>query len=582
MAGRVEGKVAFITGAARGQGRAHAVRLAQEGADIIAVDICKKIDTVDLIAASTPEDLAETADLVKGHNRRIFTAEVDVRDYDALKAAVDTGVEQLGKLDIIVANAGIGNGGQTLDKTSESDWTAMIDINLTGVWKTVKAGVPHLLAGGNGGSIILTSSVGGLKAYPHCGHYVAAKHGVVGLMRTFAVELGAAEHSRQLGAPDQRQHPAVHERRHDAAVPSRPGEPGPRRHEGRRSADAHPADRLGRARGHRQCGAVPGLRRGALRHRRHATDRRRQLPEVAGAVTLSELSIPGTWDQITPAWMTDAIRGHHPDAVVDGIEVVLRDDGTNRRARLALTYSAGTGPATVFAKAVDPAHAELVALTSGLYHEPRLFSSGVVLPLDHPIVYTAIIDEARSDFLMIMEDVVARGADPRDSTRPLTIDQAASGVRGLARLHSAFWGERTTANPALNWLEPFVAFAGLEYAPLEIAHERMGDSVPAEIPAMTGTELFVDIWARYIGTLTEAPQTLLHGDPHIGNTYVLPDDTVGFLDWQMARRGNFSLDLGYFLQGALTIEDRRKGERDLVEEYRNALTLPADEKPSCG
>ena len=191
MAGRVEGKVAFITGAARGQGRAHAVRLAQEGADIIAVDICKKIDTVDLIAASTPEDLAETADLVKGHNRRIYTAEVDVRDYDALKAALDTGVEQLGRLDIIVANAGIGNGGQTLDKTSETDWTAMIDINLTGVWKTVKAGVPHILASGNGGSIILTSSVGGLKAYPHTGHYVAAKHGVVGLMRTFAVELGA-------------------------------------------------------------------------------------------------------------------------------------------------------------------------------------------------------------------------------------------------------------------------------------------------------------------------------------------------------------------------------------------------------
>ena len=191
MAGRVEGKVAFVTGAARGQGRAHAVRLAQEGADIIAVDICKKIDTVDLIAASTPEDLAETADLVKGFDRRIVTAEVDVRDYDALKAAVDSGVEQLGRLDIIVANAGIGNGGQTLDKTSEADWTAMIDINLGGVWKTVKAGVPHILEGGRGGSIILTSSVGGLKAYPHTGHYVAAKHGVVGLMRTFAVELGA-------------------------------------------------------------------------------------------------------------------------------------------------------------------------------------------------------------------------------------------------------------------------------------------------------------------------------------------------------------------------------------------------------
>jgi (+)-trans-carveol dehydrogenase len=190
MSGRVEGKVAFITGAARGQGRAHAVRLAQEGADIIAIDICKQIASVQ-IPLSTPEDLAETADLVKGHNRRIYTAEVDVRDYDALKAAVDAGVEQLGRLDIIVANAGIGNGGATLDKTSERDWTDMIDVNLGGVWKTVKAGVPHILAGGRGGSIILTSSVGGLKAYPHTGHYVAAKHGVVGLMRTFAVELGA-------------------------------------------------------------------------------------------------------------------------------------------------------------------------------------------------------------------------------------------------------------------------------------------------------------------------------------------------------------------------------------------------------
>jgi (+)-trans-carveol dehydrogenase len=190
MTGRVEGKVAFITGAARGQGRAHAVRLAQEGADIIAVDICKQIDSVQ-IPLSTPEDLAETADLVKGHNRRIYTAEVDVRDYDALKAAVDAGVEQMGRLDIIVANAGIGNGGATLANTSEPDWTDMIDVNLGGVWKTVKAGVPHILAGGRGGSIILTSSVGSLKAYPHTGHYVAAKHGVVGLMRTFAVELGA-------------------------------------------------------------------------------------------------------------------------------------------------------------------------------------------------------------------------------------------------------------------------------------------------------------------------------------------------------------------------------------------------------
>lgn len=190
MAGRVEGKVAFVTGAARGQGRSHAVRLAQEGADIIAVDVCKPIVENTSIPASTPEDLAETADLIKGLDRRVVTAEVDVRDYDALKAAVDRGVEQLGRLDVIVANAGIGNGGDTLDKTTEHDWQEMIDVNLSGVWKSVKAGVPHIIASGQGGSIVLTSSVGGLKAYPLCGNYVAAKHGVVGIMRSFAVELG--------------------------------------------------------------------------------------------------------------------------------------------------------------------------------------------------------------------------------------------------------------------------------------------------------------------------------------------------------------------------------------------------------
>lgn len=297
-------------------------------------------------------------------------------------------------------------------------------------------------------------------------------------------------------------------------------------------------------------------------------------------MSVAELSIPRGWDQITPEWMTAALVGHFPGVSVDDVAVMLRDDGTNRRARLALAYAAGTGPATVFAKAVDPEHADLVELTSGLYHEPRLFRSGVVLPLDHPAVYAAIIDEGRRDFLMIMEDVVARGADPRDSTRPMTVDQVANGVRGLARMHSAFW-DRIDRSPELGWVEPFVAFAGMEYAPLHIAHERLGDTAPAEILGLSGTDLFVDLWARYIGTLTTSPQTLLHGDPHIGNTYVLPDEEVGFLDWQMVRRGNWSLDVGYFLQGALRIEDRRTAERALLDEYRGALELSADEKPSA-
>ncbi|TCN52257.1 SDR family mycofactocin-dependent oxidoreductase [Rhodococcus sp. SMB37] len=190
MSGRVEGKVALVTGAARGQGRSHAVRLAQEGADIIALDICGPIRDDAQIAPATPEDLAETVELVKGFNRRIVTAEADVRDFDAVKVAVDNGVEQLGRLDVIVANAGIGTGGIPLHETDEVDWQEMQDINLSGVWKSVKAGVPHIIEGGAGGSIVLTSSVGGLKAHPNMGPYIAAKHGVVGLMRSFAVELG--------------------------------------------------------------------------------------------------------------------------------------------------------------------------------------------------------------------------------------------------------------------------------------------------------------------------------------------------------------------------------------------------------
>ena len=128
--------------------------------------------------------------MVKDAGGRVVTAEVDVRDFDALNAAVDSGVEQLGRLDVIVANAGIGTTAGKLHKTDEALWQEMIDVNLSGVWKTVKAGVPHILDGGRGGSIVLTSSVAGNKAYPHVGHYVAAKHGVIGLMRSFAVELG--------------------------------------------------------------------------------------------------------------------------------------------------------------------------------------------------------------------------------------------------------------------------------------------------------------------------------------------------------------------------------------------------------
>jgi (+)-trans-carveol dehydrogenase len=191
MAGRVAGKVAFITGAARGQGRSHAVRLAEEGADIIAVDICRQVGSVPYPMAK-PEDLAETVKEVEALDRRIVATQADVREYRALKQALDDGVAQLGRLDIVAANAGIASYGPTAD-LDETTWQDMIDVNLTGVWHTAKAAIPHLIAGGRGGSIVLTSSTAGLKAVQNLGHYVSAKHGVVGLMRALALEL--APHS---------------------------------------------------------------------------------------------------------------------------------------------------------------------------------------------------------------------------------------------------------------------------------------------------------------------------------------------------------------------------------------------------
>jgi len=185
--GRVEGKVAFITGGARGQGRAHAVRLAEEGADIIAVDLCGQIDSVNY-PMSTEADLAETAGLVEDLDRRIVTRQADVRDLGQLEAAVKAGLEEFGKIDIVIANAGILSSAPAWE-LSVNAWQDMIDINLTGAWKTARAAIPSMIERGEGGAIVLTSSNAGLIAFPNLAHYTAAKHGVTGLMKTLAVEL---------------------------------------------------------------------------------------------------------------------------------------------------------------------------------------------------------------------------------------------------------------------------------------------------------------------------------------------------------------------------------------------------------
>jgi SDR family mycofactocin-dependent oxidoreductase len=180
----LEGKVAFITGAARGQGRAEAVRLASDGANIVAVDLCDQIASV-LYPMSTPEDLASTVKLVEDAGARIVAQQADVRDQDSLRMAVQTGLDQFGRLDIVVANAGIAP-----MQSGEDGWRDVIDVNLTGVHNTVEAAIPAMVEQGEGGSIVLTSSAAGLAGIgSHDAGaigYTAAKHGVVGLMRLYA------------------------------------------------------------------------------------------------------------------------------------------------------------------------------------------------------------------------------------------------------------------------------------------------------------------------------------------------------------------------------------------------------------
>ncbi len=187
MAGRLSGKVAFITGAARGQGRAHAVRLASEGADILALDLAGPLPGVPY-DSPTPDDLAETATMVEALDRRVLTRQGDVRDLDGMKAFLDTGVAEFGRLDIVVANAGICIPA-TWDETTPTVFRDTMDINVTGVWNTVMAGAPHLVSAG-GGSIVLTSSYAGKKMQPFMVHYTTSKHAVTGMTRAFAAELG--------------------------------------------------------------------------------------------------------------------------------------------------------------------------------------------------------------------------------------------------------------------------------------------------------------------------------------------------------------------------------------------------------
>jgi SDR family mycofactocin-dependent oxidoreductase len=187
--GSLEGQVALVTGAARGQGRAHAIRLAAGGANILAIDLCGPVSETIPYESAIPDELAQTARAVKAAGRDVLAREVDIRDLAALQQVVADGVAQFGRLDIVVANAGVLSFNR-LWEMSEEQWETVIDVNLNGTWRTIRAAVPAMIEAGNGGSIVIVSSSTGIKATPGNGHYSASKHGLVGLTNSLALEVG--------------------------------------------------------------------------------------------------------------------------------------------------------------------------------------------------------------------------------------------------------------------------------------------------------------------------------------------------------------------------------------------------------
>jgi (+)-trans-carveol dehydrogenase len=189
IGGEWSGKVAFITGVARGQGRSHALEFARRGADIGGLDICGPIATVPYDLA-TPSDLEQTAQDIKALDRRAILETADVMDAAAVRAVVGKVLDTLGRIDVVLTNAGVFSVADHLATLSAETWQDVLDVNLTGVWNTVQACLPSMVESGNGGSIVMTSSIGGLQGLLQCPHYVASKHGVIGLMRALANELG--------------------------------------------------------------------------------------------------------------------------------------------------------------------------------------------------------------------------------------------------------------------------------------------------------------------------------------------------------------------------------------------------------
>ncbi len=286
------------------------------------------------------------------------------------------------------------------------------------------------------------------------------------------------------------------------------------------------------------------------------------------------LPVPRSWGEVTPSWVTAALARRCPGAVVGHVEFGSVESGTNDRARLRLSYAEGAGPGSVFVKAHGRVlHRLALAALGALAAEARLADSGVALPLEHPEPYAAGVDWRRLATVVVMDDVAAHGGRPNDATTALDVAEVRSGLDGLARLHAAYWEGRMPES--LGFLRPWRlgrGWAPVSWASIGRGLRRLRDAGQAGLLPQGLDARGVERGFRCSALLAASgPQTVLHGDPHPGNTYALPGRRTGFYDWQLVRTGNWSHDVGYFVVSSLDAADRRRDEKELLHGYLDAL-----------
>ncbi len=294
-----------------------------------------------------------------------------------------------------------------------------------------------------------------------------------------------------------------------------------------------------------------------------------------GAARASTLcDVPRSWREVTPAWMTAALSARLPGVVVSQVDVGPVAAGTNDRARVLVSYGRGDGPASVFVKRHGRlVHRLALGVLGALGTEARLAAAGEVLPLTHPTLYAGGLEASRLATVVVMDDVVASGATPNDAHRALSVDEVRAGLDGLAALHSRYWDRPLPA--ALRFLRPWRL--GAAWAVASELNLHRGVRRLRALGALDAPERVADVHvlaAQFRESARRAAsgaQTLLHGDPHPGNTYATAAGGTGFYDWQLARLGHWSHDVGYFLVSSLGAEDRRAHERALLEGYLDGL-----------